>query len=239
MNSLRKLQDLYQVWEIVNHINGWLRILENSHDYSPEEIVELESIDTEVIAVEKSSDKEYREKIPERRNEMEAFKKELEDSYGKENIKAKHLFCLEKRMFLLNERLQEILNDFQVSSRRGIPFWLRSTITELKGYKRLKKLRNRTQVEIYLLKYSKEIKGYFTPEKIAAARNVSWNNIVKVSKAGFILCPFHGEKQPSFHIIEDHFGYCHGCQWKGDIIQFLMDRNSLSFTQAVNTLLNS
>ena len=36
------------------------------------------------------------------------------------------------------------------------------------------------------------------------------------------LCPFHGEKTPSFHVNEARqYFYCFGCHEKGDAITFL------------------
>ena len=51
------------------------------------------------------------------------------------------------------------------------------------------------------------------------------------------LCPFHNEKTPSFTVSDDkEFYYCFGCGAKGNIFQFLMNREGLSFTEAVERL---
>ncbi len=48
------------------------------------------------------------------------------------------------------------------------------------------------------------------------------------------LCPFHGEKSPSFHVHPDRqFYYCFGCHAHGDVFQFLMQVQKLSFPEAV------
>lgn len=48
------------------------------------------------------------------------------------------------------------------------------------------------------------------------------------------LCPFHGEKSPSFHVHPDRlFYYCFGCHAHGDVFQFLMQMQKLSFPEAV------
>ena len=37
------------------------------------------------------------------------------------------------------------------------------------------------------------------------------------------LCPFHGEKTPSFNVAPDKgFFYCFGCHKKGDVFTFVM-----------------
>jgi DNA primase len=51
------------------------------------------------------------------------------------------------------------------------------------------------------------------------------------------LCPFHGEKTPSFHVNrEKGFFHCFGCGVGGDVIKFLELHEKLSFTEAVRTL---
>lgn len=51
------------------------------------------------------------------------------------------------------------------------------------------------------------------------------------------LCPFHAEKTPSFHVhATRQFYYCFGCQARGDVYQFLMQRQNLGFAEAVAAL---
>jgi DNA primase len=51
------------------------------------------------------------------------------------------------------------------------------------------------------------------------------------------LCPFHGEKTPSFHVNRDKgFFHCFGCGVGGDVIKFLELQEKVSFTEAVSTL---
>ena len=48
------------------------------------------------------------------------------------------------------------------------------------------------------------------------------------------LCPFHGEKTPSFHVHpEKGFYYCFGCGAKGDAITFVRETERLEFAEAV------
>ncbi|MGH9519316.1 MAG: DNA primase, partial [Terriglobales bacterium] len=55
---------------------------------------------------------------------------------------------------------------------------------------------------------------------------------------GFVgLCPFHGEKTPSFHVhVAKGFYYCFGCHVHGDIFRFLMEFKKLSFPEAVEAV---
>jgi DNA primase len=51
------------------------------------------------------------------------------------------------------------------------------------------------------------------------------------------LCPFHGEKTPSFSVnAEEGFYYCFGCQAKGDAISFVREVEHLDFVEAVRRL---
>ncbi len=49
----------------------------------------------------------------------------------------------------------------------------------------------------------------------------------------YAVCPFHKDSKPSFLIRDDGSFYCFGCQKKGTVFNFLMDRNGLSFPEAV------
>ena len=51
------------------------------------------------------------------------------------------------------------------------------------------------------------------------------------------LCPFHGEKTPSFHVHPDKgFFKCFGCDARGDAFTFLQRLENLSFPEALRTL---
>ena len=51
------------------------------------------------------------------------------------------------------------------------------------------------------------------------------------------LCPFHGEKTPSFHVNPDKgFFYCFGCQAGGDVFKFVELQEKVGFQDAVRLL---
>ena len=53
------------------------------------------------------------------------------------------------------------------------------------------------------------------------------------------LCPFHGEKTPSFSVnAEEGLYYCFGCQAKGDVITFVREKEQQDFVGAVEWLAN-
>ena len=63
---------------------------------------------------------------------------------------------------------------------------------------------------------------------------------VQLRKAGknFVgLCPFHGEKAPSFTVSQDRqMFHCFGCKKGGDVFAFWMEYHSLSFPEALRDL---
>ena len=51
------------------------------------------------------------------------------------------------------------------------------------------------------------------------------------------LCPFHGEKTPSFSVHgTQQFYYCFGCAESGDVFSFLMKYHNYDFPQALKYL---
>jgi DNA primase len=63
---------------------------------------------------------------------------------------------------------------------------------------------------------------------------------VSLKKAGTTykgLCPFHGEKTPSFVVTPGRDSWhCFGCGLGGDIFSFVMQRDSVTFREALRTL---
>ncbi|HEY7765589.1 MAG TPA: DNA primase [Aestuariivirgaceae bacterium] len=70
-------------------------------------------------------------------------------------------------------------------------------------------------------------------------RRVAWDRRKSVPARGdyWACCPFHNEKTPSFHA-DDRKGryYCFGCRQSGDIFTFLIEKEGLSFPEAVERL---
>ena len=64
--------------------------------------------------------------------------------------------------------------------------------------------------------------------------------VVALAKAGrnFLgLCPFHGEKTPSFNVVEDkQFYHCFGCGKSGDVFKFIEEYRGVSFMEAVQII---
>ena len=66
-------------------------------------------------------------------------------------------------------------------------------------------------------------------------------SFVQLKRAGSTnfkgLCPFHQEKTPSFHVDSGRQAYhCFGCQKGGDVVRFLMEKENLTFVDALHSL---
>ena len=71
--------------------------------------------------------------------------------------------------------------------------------------------------------------------EIEAAQTVPLDHVIKpLPRSRKILCPYHKEKTPSFHVYER--GYCFGCGVTIDSIQWSMDQLGISFVEAVKGL---
>ncbi|WP_343153755.1 DNA primase [Buchnera aphidicola (Mindarus keteleerifoliae)] len=66
------------------------------------------------------------------------------------------------------------------------------------------------------------------------------NSRIKLEKKGenyYSLCPFHDEKTPSFSVnVKKQFFYCFGCKENGNVIDFLMNYEKLSFIESIKEL---
>jgi DNA primase len=70
-------------------------------------------------------------------------------------------------------------------------------------------------------------------------RKVTWDRRKSNPGKGdfWACCPFHGEKTPSFHV-DDRKGFyhCFGCKASGDIFTFLVEKEGLSYREAIERL---
>lgn len=62
-------------------------------------------------------------------------------------------------------------------------------------------------------------------------------NLKRAGSRYVACCPFHNEKTPSFTVFTDTSSYyCFGCGAGGDVITFIMNRENLEYTDAVQLL---
>lgn len=72
------------------------------------------------------------------------------------------------------------------------------------------------------------------PSMVVKAREFPITQLVK-SVRGMAKCPFHPDKSPSMDI-RKNFYHCYGCGAQGDVIDFVMKQEGLTFKQAVTRL---
>jgi hypothetical protein len=60
---------------------------------------------------------------------------------------------------------------------------------------------------------------------------------IRAGRDFICLCPFHEERTPSFHIYtKDNHYKCFGCGVGGDAISYVMQKEKLSFPEAIRRL---
>ena len=91
-----------------------------------------------------------------------------------------------------------------------------------------------------IIKWQKRIipkQAALSPEDVERAKEFPLTHFLSPSRAGFVLCPFHNEKTPSLKIYkEQNKWWCFGCQQGGDVINFVIKKDNLSFAEAVRFL---
>jgi len=80
-------------------------------------------------------------------------------------------------------------------------------------------------------------KNGITNGMIEIAKNYDWNKLIEVGKNGMTLCPFHSDKRPSMYI-KNNYAFCFAENKSWDTIAFVMERDGLSFVEAVKILQN-
>jgi hypothetical protein len=89
----------------------------------------------------------------------------------------------------------------------------------------------------WLLHPPSKRKGQITPLMIQKAKEYPFERLIKL-RNNFAICPFHPDKNPSFHVKANR-GHCFGCGWSGDAIKFVMETHRLGFREAVQYLLTN
>jgi len=228
-------EQLLNIWFNVWQIPGWLRLLEMTKDYDPENIRLLEEIDEEALNY--IADEELREHFRSKKykEELENWKKEL----PMDELLRNRIEFLDNEINKLTRILEWIWKNYEDSVTQDLPYFLRKAAFDINNPKRIEGVIRHLTVEKYLLEHPEDLtkSGRLTPEEIERAVSYPFDELIKFNAAGFAICPFHQEKTPSFHFIKwSNRAHCFGCQWHGDVIQFLMDRDGIGFKKAVRSL---
>lgn len=147
----------------------------------------------------------------------------------------KRLKEIEEKAYKLNKeiysdflRIEKKYNDFELwFFKKIIKIWKGERLDEM--IKEIKKIK-------FALSQPKKTKGGVSKQQIEMARQRDIEDFIEPRpKKHFSICPFHSEQKPSFYT-KRGWGFCFGCGWKGDVIKFLMERDGLTFIEAVKRL---
>lgn len=79
-------------------------------------------------------------------------------------------------------------------------------------------------------------KGRITPERVEEAKAYPFGNLLIIAR-GKAICPFHADKDPSMQFYRhDNHVHCFSCNKSWDTISFVMEKEGISFVQAVDRL---
>lgn len=232
------MNQLYKVWEGVNHIGGWLRLLEMTGSYNPQDIRELEQIDEDAIAVEKEcKDYYYHTEAPKIKQQTEEFINEAK-SKNPNWVNERRLNYLNQLLKNIGDKIEEGYQHYYQQRKKDVPYFFRMAVLEANKTPELEIKRKKAQAEIYYITLGKKIiKDKISQEEIERALNYPFENLIEIKKhiregEGFAICPFHSERKPSFYI-KNNWGFCFGCSWNGDTIKFVMKKDDLTFPEAI------
>jgi hypothetical protein len=138
--------------------------------------------------------------------------------------------CLIKLDLDLIERQRE----YQKSIKQDRPYIERALIASF--IPEIEKEITRLEREIgFIVQGSQQKNKGITPEMIEQAQQYPLEYFIEL-KRNTALCPFHDDHHPSMGIKNNRF-HCFACGAKGDVIEFVMKRDGLSFREAITTLI--
>ena len=76
--------------------------------------------------------------------------------------------------------------------------------------------------------YASEIKRTLAFKDVTEHYGLQYHN-------GKAICPFHAEKTASF-AVKNNYGTCYGCNWHGDVVDFVQSYFNLDFKTAITKL---
>jgi hypothetical protein len=156
---------------------------------------------------------------------------ELKTDYPEDWQKERRTEYLKSRMEDIIFKTFYLMNDYELLKGDNVDSRLFVGAQIVGAIKTIQKL----QGEIIGMRKREPGKNGVTEDEIRQARQYPWSQLVEVNRNGMAICPFHDDKDPSFST-KNNFGHCFGCQWSGDQIKFLMERDGLSFPDAVKRL---
>jgi hypothetical protein len=141
---------------------------------------------------------------------------------------------LEKLGKKLISEIREDLRNVYKNIKDEFAIWFNEEIVRVWKGEDLNKLDKEVSKLEWLLNPNKETIDKITEVMIERAKQFPFQNLIEI-KRNFTTCPFHSDRKPSFYI-KNNWGYCFGCGWHGDTIKFLMEKEGLTFREAIKYL---
>ena len=203
MNKNLSRKQLYDLWEAVSGVSGWVGIIKRNKLLPDDVLLELEKIDDEIIKI-SEVEKDYYEKVlPKvKKSEME-FVEEIARK-NPDWIRERRLEFLNNNLNFLENNNSDLLKIIKKITDEKEK-WFIGLIDEYieKNNKEIKKVK--FEIEAYQ-KVELNNKDTLTDEEIERAHTADCSQFVNIKrksgKHSFALCPFHQEKTPSFCCFE-------------------------------------
>jgi len=157
---------------------------------------------------------------------------------AKDYLRNKKIPRLKKQKAKLTKTIKaELIRNYSIWGEDNFYGWLlREWLAVNKGEELEEVSKEIKQIEFALAPESISKNG-ITNEMIEIAKNYDWNKLIEVGKNGMTLCPFHSDKRPSMYI-KNNYAFCFAENKSWDTIAFVMEREGLSFVEAVKVLQN-
>ncbi len=144
-----------------------------------------------------------------------------------------HLKELNKKVENLASEIRKMLKRIYQNYNDEFSIWFGEKLVEVWLGDTLDKSSKEVHKLEWLLSPPKQ-KGNITEQMIERAREYPFKDLIE-SKRNFALCPFHSDEKPSLYL-KNNWGNCFSCGWHGDTIKFVMERDNLSFAEAIKRL---
>jgi len=185
-----------------------------------------EEMEEELEKLFRAEDYYYEVEMPKIRQKIAEFKAEM-GNWGK----CRRLVYVYDRLIELDLELRDRHRRYKMALEEDSTYLERALIASYipDNEREIRKLEWEAETIVRVSK-----RAGISNEMIERARQYPFENLIKVCK-GRSLCPFHDDHHPSMDVRKGFF-YCYACGAKGDIIDFVMKRDGLTFIEAVKVL---
>ena len=177
--------------------------------------------------IELALNKKYKEGLKELKKEIEQESPGWTKERRKEYLLQEMLKCL---IFLT-----PIYEWYEDATERNVDYLTKKVIQVFARYEYWKKKLHKFFMEYKFTMLREPGNNKITSDMIERAKEYPIENIVKVNKKGFALCPEHDDHRPSMDC-RNNFCYCYACGWTGSVLDLYMKLHNTDFATAVEFL---